>query len=241
MPPPPLFCALVGALPAVLGICQTVDLAQGALAAHSASTGSATLAFDGNDDFTRWESAHGVDPQWLAVDLGAVHDGLCSVTIKWEGACASAYRVEGSADGTTWSTLATDGAGGAGVVTTALPYASARHVRMFGTARCLPYGYSVWTMGVFQALYMPPAAPPPSPAAPLPTLPPYPPQMPPPPQPPSVPPRCNSPTCTDAVLATPVSGNVWDTCGGRMQWLQDNLAYTEVQACQRKYSQPLST
>ncbi|MGW2849893.1 discoidin domain-containing protein, partial [Streptomyces sp. NPDC001274] len=49
-------------------------------------------AFDG-DPATRWASAEGKDPQWIAVDLG---DGaqVSRVKLGWEDAYAKAYRIE---------------------------------------------------------------------------------------------------------------------------------------------------
>jgi uncharacterized protein YceK len=65
----------------------------------------AGLAVDG-DPATRW-CANGNQPnQWLQVDLGKDRD-LAAVEIDWEyGERVYQYRVEGSPDGTRWTTLA---------------------------------------------------------------------------------------------------------------------------------------
>jgi hypothetical protein len=84
------------------------DLAQGGTAtASSADTGKgAALAVDGSPS-TRWAVAvadRGRADSWLAVDLGAARS-FDRVTLRWETAAARAYRVQGSADGQTWTDL----------------------------------------------------------------------------------------------------------------------------------------
>ncbi|MET9255390.1 discoidin domain-containing protein [Streptomyces sp. NPDC003717] len=85
------------------------DLARGGTGtASSADPGKeARLALDG-DGATRWAVAKSERPRadsWLAVDLGAAHD-VDRVRLDWEAAAGRAYRVQGSADGTTWRDLA---------------------------------------------------------------------------------------------------------------------------------------
>ncbi|MFJ4410170.1 discoidin domain-containing protein [Streptomyces sp. NPDC088910] len=84
------------------------DLAQGRTAtASSADSGKgAALAVDGNAT-TRWAVAvsdRGRADSWLTVDLGAA-SAFDRVTLRWETAAARAYRVQGSADGKTWTDL----------------------------------------------------------------------------------------------------------------------------------------
>jgi hypothetical protein len=84
------------------------DLAQGSAATgSSADTGKGPeLAVDGNGT-TRWAVAVAQRTQpdsWLAVDLGADRS-FDRVTLRWETAAGSAYRVQGSADGQTWTDL----------------------------------------------------------------------------------------------------------------------------------------
>ncbi|WP_242427166.1 MULTISPECIES: discoidin domain-containing protein [unclassified Streptomyces] len=96
---------------------------------------------------TRWASAEGVDPQWLRVDLGAPV-ALSRVRLDWEAAYATAYRIQGSTDGTTWTDLAsvTAGDGGTDEVTV---NGTARYVRVYGTRRATAYGYSLWEFKVY--------------------------------------------------------------------------------------------
>jgi hypothetical protein len=105
----------------------------------------ANLATDGNPA-TRWSSQF-ADPQWIQVDLGSTQT-LSRVELSWEAAFGRAYTVQTSTNGTTWTTAATvtGGDGGTDSVTVS---GSARHVRVNGTERGTPYGYSLWEFKVF--------------------------------------------------------------------------------------------
>ncbi|WP_050565034.1 discoidin domain-containing protein [Salinispora oceanensis] len=107
---------------------------------------AAQAAIDG-DRTTRWSSASGSDPQWIAVDLGSVWT-LTEVQLVWETAYATSYRVETSTDGTYWTLLhhATNGTGGTVRISAAT--ALARHVRVVGVQRATSYGYSLWEIEV---------------------------------------------------------------------------------------------
>jgi exo-1,4-beta-D-glucosaminidase len=117
--------------------------------ATASSTESSTLgadkAFDGSSS-TRWASAEGVDPQWLRVDLGSARS-LSRITLTWEAAFAKAYRLEISADGTTWTTVSSTSTGDGGTDTVDVS-GTGRYVRMYGTARSTSYGYSLYEMSV---------------------------------------------------------------------------------------------
>lgn len=87
---------------------------------------------------------------------------LCTVKISWEGAFGSAYRIDVSSDGTTWTAAAIDGATDAGVRETHLPDGTqGRYVRFDGTSRGTVWGYSFWTMSIYKKAPSPPSAPPP--------------------------------------------------------------------------------
>ncbi len=96
----------------------------------------ASAATDGNLG-TRWSSAFS-DPQWLEVDLGSTQS-ICKVVLNWEAAYATAFQIQTSADGSTWTTIysTTTGTGGAQALTVS---GSGRYIRMYGTARATPYG-----------------------------------------------------------------------------------------------------
>ena len=104
-------------------------------------------AVDGNAG-TRWASAHGVDPQWIYVDLGATYT-ISSVVLNWEAAYATAFQIQTSPDATTWTNIYTTTTGTGGIQTLAVS-GSGRYVRMNGTARALTlYGYSLWEFEVY--------------------------------------------------------------------------------------------
>ncbi len=105
----------------------------------------ASNAVDGNTS-TRWSSAFS-DPQWLQVDLGATHS-ITQVVLNWENAYATAFAIQTSNDGTTWTTIYSTTTGTGGVQTIPVT-GSGRYVRMNGTARATQYGYSLWEFQVF--------------------------------------------------------------------------------------------
>ena len=120
-----------------------------ASASSEGPAGGASLAVDGSLA-TRWESAHGIDPSWLTLDLGQSYV-LVRTTIHWEAANAEIYRVEGSQDNATWTTLATETGGLFGDRTDVVELSGEyRYVRMFGIKRSVGnfWGYSIWEMEV---------------------------------------------------------------------------------------------
>ncbi|MFR9780835.1 discoidin domain-containing protein [Micromonospora sp. MS34] len=121
----------------------------------------ASAAVDG-DNGTRWSSA-AVDPQWIRVDLG-VSRTICRVDLNWETAYASAYQIQVSTDGSTWSTIyGTSTSSGGNQQLTAS--GTGRYVRMYGTARATGWGYSLWEFAVHTSggtSTPPPSSPPPS-------------------------------------------------------------------------------
>jgi hypothetical protein len=127
--------------------CGTADAAQGKTATASSienATFPASNAVDGNTG-TRWSSAFS-DPQWLQVDLGGSAT-VCGVQLSWEAAYASAFQIQVSADGSSWTTIYSTTTGTGGVQTLTVN-GSGRYVRMYGTARATPYGYSLWSFVV---------------------------------------------------------------------------------------------
>ncbi|MCB5164202.1 discoidin domain-containing protein [Streptomyces bambusae] len=107
-------------------------------------------AFDG-DPATRWASEEGRDPQWLRVDLGATAR-ISRVKLSWEAAYAKAYRLEISADGAAWTTLAQETAGNGGTDEWTSLSGTGRYLRMYGTARGTAYGYSLYEAEVYGTL-----------------------------------------------------------------------------------------
>ena len=77
--------------------------------------------------------------------------------LNWEAAYATAFQIQTSTDGTTWTTIysTTTGTGGTQTLTVT---GTGRYVRMNGTARATEYGYSLWEFQVFGDTARPPAA-----------------------------------------------------------------------------------
>jgi hypothetical protein len=131
----------VSPLPVVL-------LSQGHPVGASSEQGApwaAAYAVDGNLG-TRWSSQWS-DPQWLEVDLGATHT-VTKVVLYWERAYATAFQIQVSDNGVTWTDIYSTTTGSGGLQT--LPVrGSGRYIRMYGTARATQYGYSLWEFQVF--------------------------------------------------------------------------------------------
>ncbi|HVR60574.1 MAG TPA: discoidin domain-containing protein [Polyangia bacterium] len=149
--------AAIFAAGVVAGSCQTedadIEVQRGSLLTGTATSSSVensmlgpANAVDGNMN-TRWSSAFS-DPQWLRVDLGATK-AIGRVVIFWEAAYGKNYQIQVSNDATNWTTIksVTNGDGGtddwSGLV------GSGRYVRMYGTARATPYGYSIWELQIY--------------------------------------------------------------------------------------------
>jgi F5/8 type C domain/Beta-1,3-glucanase len=123
-------------------------LSQGAAATSSSTEAAGTpasAAVDGNTT-TRWSSAFS-DPQWLEVDLGSTAT-ISQVTLNWEAAYATAFQIQTSTDGTNWTSIYSTTTGTGGVQNLNVT-GSGRYVRMYGTQRATPYGYSLWEFQVF--------------------------------------------------------------------------------------------
>src|SRR6266511_135454 len=111
----------------------------------------ASAAVDGNTG-TRWSSAFS-DPQWLRVDLGATAT-IDQVVLTWEAAYATAFQIQVSADAATWTSIYSTTSGTGGTQTLAVN-GTGRYVRMYGTVRGTPYGYSLWEFQVYGNLATP--------------------------------------------------------------------------------------
>lgn len=118
--------------------------------AYASSTESGMTpnqAVDGNTG-TRWSSVWGSDNEWIYVDLGA-QATIDRVRIHWEGAYASAYKIQTSNDEMNWTDIYTvvNGAGGVDDLSIA---GQGRFVRLLGLERALSaYGYSIFEFEVY--------------------------------------------------------------------------------------------
>ncbi len=125
-----------------------VLLSQGQPATASSVQNSgypASNAVDGSLS-TRWSSAFS-DPQWLEIDLGATHT-ISKVVLDWENAYATAFQIQRSPDGATWTTIYSTSTSTGGTQTLNVT-GTGRYVRMYGTQRATGYGYSLWEFEVF--------------------------------------------------------------------------------------------
>jgi hypothetical protein len=129
-------------------------------------------AFD-NDPATRWATSPTggwVDPGWIYVDLGTTAN-ITQVVLQWDPAFATAYQIQVSANASTWTTIYSTTTG-RGFKETINATGTGRYVRMHGTARSGPYGYSLYEFKVYGTggNPTPPPAMPPDPIFPANTL-----------------------------------------------------------------------
>ena len=127
----------------------TPNLALNKTATSSSDENSGLTAnnvVDGNYS-SRWGSAFG-DPQWLQVDLGSAQT-INRVILSWESAYATAYSIQVSTNGTTWTTVASIVGGNGSTDDITFASTTARYVRMYGTARVTTYGYSIYEFEVY--------------------------------------------------------------------------------------------
>jgi GH35 family endo-1,4-beta-xylanase len=106
----------------------------------------AGYAVDG-DYYTRWSSAF-ADPQWFQVDLGETY-AIRHVNLHWATfAYATAYQIQVSDNATDWATIYSTTTGD-GSLDSLNVTGSGRYVRIYGTARAYPWGYSLNELEVY--------------------------------------------------------------------------------------------
>ncbi len=128
--------------------CNSLNIALNKTAVASSSYGAgfeAATAFD-DDQNTRWSSLYS-DPQSIYVDLGKRYD-LCSVELDWETALGKDFKIQVSDDAANWQTLA-NLTGNISTLNIIHLQGTGRYVRMYGTARATPYGFSLYEFKVF--------------------------------------------------------------------------------------------
>ena len=99
------------------------------------------------DRTTRWSSEFS-DPQWIAIDLGEPVE-IARVELLWEAAYGKAYTIEVSSDGEAWAEVFRTEKGDGGRDEIRFPATRARWVRLRGSKRGTPFGYSLWEFRVF--------------------------------------------------------------------------------------------
>jgi len=118
------------------------------------SSYTADKAVDGRGD-TRWSSAW-VDDTWFMVDLGEVKN-IDTVSILWQTAYGSKYRIYVSEDKENWTNVVKDNNGDIngkqGRVVTTFPSTPARYVKFVGLSRATIFGYSFEEFEVYGESY----------------------------------------------------------------------------------------
>lgn len=131
-----------------LGNPTTPNLALNKTATSSSNENggfSAANAVDG-DNQSRWSSEFS-DPQWIAIDLGEVFT-INRVILRWETAYGSAYQIQISDNGTSWSdVISVPGNGGEDDII--FGDVQTRYIRMYGTQRGTSFGYSIHEFEVY--------------------------------------------------------------------------------------------
>jgi hypothetical protein len=92
----------------------------------------------------------------MYVDLGSPHD-IDSIKLNWETAYASLFHIDVSTDALSWTTIYTETDPNRLsafvqpnlIDTIIVPATNVRYVRMYGTARATPYGYSIYEFQIF--------------------------------------------------------------------------------------------
>ncbi len=106
----------------------------------------ASNAVDGSYG-SRWSSEFS-DPQWIYVDLGA-SVSISRVILNWEAAAGKVYDIQVSDNASNWQTVAAITGGNGGEDDIIFAQVNARYVRMYGTERTTPYGYSIYEFEVY--------------------------------------------------------------------------------------------
>lgn len=103
---------------------------------------------DGNTTTTRWASAYS-GSQWIQVDLGASYN-ITRVKLTWEAAYATAYQIQISSNGNSWTTLRSVTGNTALINDQTGLNGTGRYVRINGTAKALPaWGFSLFELEVY--------------------------------------------------------------------------------------------
>jgi acyl-homoserine lactone acylase PvdQ len=117
-----------------------------ATASSTQSGNPASSAVDGSLS-TRWASSW-ADNQYLQVDLGS-SKAVGRARINWESAYATAYKIETSTDGSTWTQRAAVTGGNGGLDVVSWTPATARYLRLTGQTRATSYGFSIYELEVY--------------------------------------------------------------------------------------------
>ncbi|GLY08437.1 penicillin acylase family protein [Actinoplanes sp. NBRC 101535] len=115
--------------------------ASGAQSGHPAAD-----AVDG-DPATRWASEW-AEGEWIRIDLGGSRQ-VARLNVSWESAYPSAFRVETSVNGTTWTTASSVTGQNGGWDNISFPGTTARYVRLTSVTRATQYGISPYEVEIY--------------------------------------------------------------------------------------------
>jgi hyaluronoglucosaminidase len=125
------------------------DLAPTATASSSGDLSAdfpASAVADG-DPRTRW-SSQPTDGGWVQLKLPKPVR-LGEAVLHWYDDYATAYRLQASADGVNWTTVATQDSGAGGTETVRFDAPNAQYLRMQGVSRATKNGYSLWGVELY--------------------------------------------------------------------------------------------
>jgi len=110
---------------------------------------------DSSGSVTRWES-NWEDPTWIRVDLQAI----CSVNkvmLNWQYAAGQNYKIQVATNswGPWTDCISVTGNATYGWITHTFTAQTGRYVRLYGTTRTTPYGYSLFDMQVYGTVVNP--------------------------------------------------------------------------------------
>ena len=129
------------------GTPTNVALGKTATASNVSGTYVAANAVDGSGS-SRWSSdGSGNNSAWLQVDLGQSYN-LSKVVLNWESANATAYKIQLSTNGSSWTDAFSTTTATGGVETRTIT-GSARYVRMQGVTPRTQWGYSLYEFEVY--------------------------------------------------------------------------------------------
>jgi hypothetical protein len=123
------------------------NLALNKSASASTSFNDPQLSIDGNLS-TRWSLALATDNEWYKVDLGKV-ENISRIDIKWEGAYATDYALQVSADDVSYTTVFSTTTSTGGDVSHTFTAVDARYVKILLNKGALPYPMSFWEFEVY--------------------------------------------------------------------------------------------
>lgn len=129
-------------------ILESLNLALNKTATASTSFNDPNLSIDGNLS-TRWSLATATENEWYKVDLGS-QKSVSRVDIKWEGAFAADYTLQGSTDNVNFSDLKVINGSAGGNVSHVFSSVNIRYIKILLQKSALPYPMSFWEFEVYK-------------------------------------------------------------------------------------------